>query len=46
MDPADAAQVHGEGAAVVSIAIVVIGIIVWERWRAGASTPTEASSTS
>jgi hypothetical protein len=33
MAPADAAQVHGELAAIASIALVVAGIYVWERWR-------------
>jgi hypothetical protein len=31
MSPADAARVHGELVAIVSAAIIVIGIVIWER---------------
>jgi Helix-hairpin-helix motif len=34
MDPAEAAQIRGEWAAVASILIIVVGIVVWERWNA------------
>ena len=47
VSPADAAQIHGELAAVVSGVIIVAGIWFWERrirrTRAGIASPGEAS---
>ncbi|MEO8554516.1 MAG: hypothetical protein ABI678_31285, partial [Kofleriaceae bacterium] len=43
VSPADAAQIHGEVAAIVSSLIIVAGIWIWERRRAGAAAPGEAS---
>ncbi len=33
MDPSEAAQVHGELAALISVVIIVVGIIGWERYN-------------
>ncbi|HPH65381.1 MAG TPA: helix-hairpin-helix domain-containing protein [Kofleriaceae bacterium] len=33
MEPSQAAQVHGELAALVSVAIIVVGIVAWERYN-------------
>ena len=41
--PADAAQIHGELAAIVSAVIIVAGIWFWERRRAGIEPAGEAS---
>jgi hypothetical protein len=43
VSPADAAQIHGELAAIASIAIIVAGIWIWERRRAGAEASGKAS---
>lgn len=43
VSPADAAQIHGELAAIVSVIIIIAGIWFWERRRAGAGTPGKAS---
>jgi hypothetical protein len=43
VSPHDAAQIHGELAAIVSAAIIIAGIWLWERRRAGATPPAEAS---
>jgi hypothetical protein len=43
VSPADAAAIHGEFAAIVSTVIVVAGIWIWERRRAGVVTPGKAS---
>jgi hypothetical protein len=43
VSPADAAQIHGEVAAIVSSVIIVAGIWIWERRRAGVAAPGEAS---
>ena len=43
VSPADAAAIHGEVAAIVSTVIVVAGIWIWERRRAGVVTPGKAS---
>nr|MBA3539048.1 hypothetical protein [Deltaproteobacteria bacterium] len=44
LSEADADQVNGEIAALVSIVIVVVGIVFWERrQRAGKASPPEAS---
>ena len=43
VSPHDAARIHGEVAAIVSGAIILAGIWLWERRRAGAATPDKAS---
>ncbi len=47
VSPADAAQIHGELAAIVSVVIIVAGIWFWERHKqrpgAGIAPPAEAS---
>lgn len=43
MSSREAAQVHGELAAVVSSVIIIAGIYLWERRRAGAKPSPEAS---
>jgi uncharacterized iron-regulated membrane protein len=43
VSPADAAQIHGEVAAIVSSVIIVAGIWIWERRRAGVATTAKAS---
>ena len=43
MSPHDAGQVHGEIVAIVSAVIIGVGIWLWERRRAGATPPAEAS---
>ena len=43
MSPHDAARVHGEIAAIVSTAVIIVGIWLWERHRAGVRPPAEAS---
>ena len=46
MAPQDAAQVHGELAAVVSVAIVVVGIALWERRRRSQTAAASGQSDS
>jgi uncharacterized membrane protein len=43
VSPHDAAQIHGELAAIVSAAIIIAGIWLWERRRAGVAPAAEAS---
>jgi hypothetical protein len=44
MDPSEAAQVHGEIAALVSIAVIIVGIAAWEMYNKRKAGNTPATS--